>query len=318
MKFKAKLEDPRALSGVLQICHSIQSDCIVRLQSRRTRFFITRADNLDVQVWMGCPTEFLFKDFRCDSHYKEQSITCKILALQQFMHILKQANGRHGENVTIMRLARNGNTPILKLTMQGASQNLPDLSYDVPVGILSDRDIESIQTPPLDPDHVQVVIPSFAELTTFVDKIKSSACDCVTFNVQGYSSAVSGGGGHKRGRDTGSAAPRLGLFQIYAENVIASFSLKYDAVEMIPRPRDDSDADADSEQGHNEQAKEDEEERAATVTVEVKKFAKFLSAIKEINPTRASLYLVAERALVLSVHAPGSTNMVAYIPAWKE
>lgn len=335
MKFKAKLEEPRAFLGILQICRSIQRDCIVRLQSSRTRFFTT-VDLLDgVQVWMGCRTDFLFSDFRCDSHYAEQSITCEILSMQQLMHILKQADMRQHSNRTnppIMRLARNGSKPVLKLTMQGASQYLPDLSYDVPIRILSDAEIERMQAPPLEDDHVQVVVPNLFELATFVDKIKSSACDSITFSAQAFSSELSrddehGGdrAGYKRGRSSGTVGPQLATFHVLADNYLASFSLMYDAVEMIPRPRDrEGEGEEDGveeEEGGSARRRPhstngvDDECSAATVSVEVKKFARFFSAVREITPTRMSLYLVDQRALVLSVQASGNTTMVAYIPA---
>lgn len=351
MKFKATLEDPKGLFGVLQVCRSIRRGCIIRLQEKRTRFFTNVEVTDGVQVWVGCRTDYLFTDFRLDSSYKEHSITCEVLDLNQLYHVIKQAEARERHHSkayqTVIRLARTGSQPLLKLSMQGV-QGQPDLSYDVPVRILSDREIESMSAPPLEDDRVQVVVPNLTELTTFIDKLKSTSCDSVTFAAQGKPIVLLTGG-HKRGRgSTGSdsSVPLMATLVIHAEHFLGSFSLKYDAVELLPQPRttphrsrrtelagevgegegegvggntpqpgddnDDNDAERDEEEEEEWMHPEDHK---ATVTVEIKEFARFFSAVKEIQPTRVSMYLVDQSALVLSVYASGNTTMVAYIPA---
>ncbi|CCW63737.1 unnamed protein product [Phytomonas sp. EM1] len=326
MKFKASLQDPHMLLRVLQVCCRIQRGCLIQLHATRTRFF-TKVDTVDeVQIWVGCHTKSLFSDFRCDSHYKEQSITFEVLDMSQFIHSIKQAVTRQRCSVEakplVMRLARSGKRPVLKLTMQGYN-GLPDLSYDNPIRILSEREIEGMQAPLLDDERLQVVIPSVVELTTFVEGLTSAQCERVTFSAERHAAPMevlqpsqqSGrikGSQHGRISEGDTLAPPLATLVISAANFFASFALSYDGVEMIPRKGHDTE---NSQNDENDSEEAWEEPRVATVVVDVKKFARFFSSVRDIDPTRTSVYLVHQSALVLSVYTSNGTTMVAYLPA---
>ncbi|CAD2219137.1 HUS1 checkpoint protein [Angomonas deanei] len=303
MKLKTTLEDSKALLGIIQIFKSIQRECVIRLQSNRTRF-LSNTGGDGVQVWVGCRTDVIFKDFRCESHYKENSITCEILDMQQLFHIVKQIDvqeRKNGKKVyhTLLRLSKRNEKPIIKLTMQSLFDQ-PDLSYDVPVRILTDQEIESITAPPLDNKHVKLLVPNLAELAGFVEKIKNTTCESITFECTEPTETF---GGLKRGRDSDNR--QRCNFSVHAENFLASFSLTYDGVEQIIDDKTDSEEDDD----------EQVEYQTASVTVDVKKLARFFSAIKDMTPNRVSLYLLSD-ALVLSVSAYNeSTSMVSYVPA---
>ncbi|TPP51391.1 Hus1-like family protein [Leishmania donovani] len=275
MRFKATLKDAKGLLGVLQVCRSIQRDCIVRLQSERIRFFSNTNAADGVQVWMRCQSSFLFSDMVCDSGYDEHSITCEVLDLAQLIHIVKQAEARErshqGTTSRVqMRLARNGRYPLWRVAMQGLSGQ-PDVSFDVPLRILGDREIQSLSPPPLEKQHLQILVPDMLELTTFIDKLKNTAADSVTFSARvlmpptprrgaedGEAEDADGGAEVRRGvkrprvKDTLPLASLL----IYAEHFMARFSLKYEAVELT------------------------------------RKFARFFSAVKELDPMKMSMYLV--------------------------
>ncbi|CCW68255.1 unnamed protein product [Phytomonas sp. Hart1] len=327
MKFKASLQDPHMLLRVLQVCCRIQRGCLIQLHSTRTRFF-TKVGTVDgVQVWVGCHTKSLFSDFRCDSHDEEQSITFEVLDISQFIHSIKQAGMRPRWSAEakplVMRLGRSGKRPVLKLTMQG-HQGLPDLSYDNPIRIFSKREIEGMRTPSLGDERLQVVIPNVVELTTFVERLKNAQCEHVTFSAQRHTPSVdalhssvlnSKTRNSQNGRVSNGAAlaPPHATLMISAGNFFANFALSYDAVEMIPR----KDSDTDNAQNDENDSEEEniEEPHAVVVMVGVKKFARFFSSVRDIDPTRTSVYLVHNAALVLSVYTSNGTTMVAYIPA---
>ncbi|KAK7195834.1 Checkpoint protein HUS1 [Novymonas esmeraldas] len=328
MRFKATLRDAKCLLGILQVCRSIQSDCIVRLHAERIRFFSNTNATDGVQVWMACESSFLFSEMICESGNSERSITCEVLDLAQLLHIVKQAEVRErsplGSNPHVqIRLARSGRCPLWRVAMPGLSGQ-PDISFDVPLRIISDRESGGLAPPPLQQHHLHIVVPDMMELATFVDKLKNTAADSVTFAARAL----------RRGRRDGGAAPhddeggvdgrhsrkrrrdgddiRRAALVIHAEHVVARFSLKYEAVELAPPPSHGAeDADGDEEADEDEDGDAD----AATVTVETRKFARFFSAVRMLDPVKISMYLVDERALVLSVYAVGTRSMVAYIPA---
>jgi hypothetical protein len=338
MRFKAALNDAKGLLGALQVCRSIQRDCIIRLHPERTRIFsnITVADG--VQVWIGCQSSVLFSDMICNSSNAEQSITCEVLDLTQLIHIVKQAEvrerARPSASQVLMRLTKAGNRPLLKVSMDGLSGQ-PDLSFDVPLRILTDRDIQGMAPPPLEKERLQIIVPDILELTTFIDKLKNTAADSVTFSARVLTpagprpstddEAEDDGGDEataramRRRRREAVPLPYASLV-IYAEHFMARISLKYEAVQLLEAPNagkfrieDNDDGDDDSGGAAAATARDP---HVATVTVETKKFARFFSAVKEISPNTISMYLVDKRALVLSVYADGhSTTMVAYIPA---
>ncbi|KPI86060.1 hypothetical protein ABL78_4862 [Leptomonas seymouri] len=331
MRFKAVLKDAKGLLGALQVCRSIQRDCIIRLHPERTRIFsnITVADG--VQVWMGCKSSFLFADMICNSNNAEQSITCEVLDLAQLLHIVKQAEVRErahpSASQVLMRLTKSGKRPLLKVSMDGLSGQ-PDLCFDVPLRILTDRDIQGMAPPSLEKRRLKVMVPDILELTTFIDKLKNTAADNVTFSARVLTPAVprpsmededeeyeeyaegcanDGGAGNRRNRKRrreSGVLPYASLV-IYAEHFMARISLKYEAVQLMEMPAapnfKEVEADATGD---------------ATVTVETRKFARFFSTVKDISPDEICMYLVDRRALVLSVYAAGNnTTLVAYIPA---
>ena len=53
---------------------------------------------------------------------------------------------------------------------------------------------------------------------------------------------------------------------------------------------------------------------SVSVAVDVKKIVRFLS-VKDVTPIKVVAHVVADRALVLSAHAVGDTNLVFFIPA---
>ncbi|KAG5478817.1 hypothetical protein CUR178_05396 [Leishmania enriettii] len=328
MRFKATLKDAKGLLGVLQVCRSIQRDCIVRLQSERVRFFSNASAADGVQVWMRCKSSFLFSQMICDSGYEEHSITCEVLDLAQLIHIVKQAEARErsqqgaASHVQI-RLSRKGRCPLWRVAMQGLSGQ-PDVTFDVPLRILGDREIKSLLPPPLQRQHLQILVPDMLELTTFIDKLKNTAADSVTFSARvltppatrrGTEDAMAEGDEGGAGVHHGVKRPRikdtipLASLLIYAEHFMARFSLKYDAVELVQQPEREDDGGVDDDGGTADDI------RVATVMVETRKFARFFSAVKELDPVKISMYLMDHRALVLSVFAIGNTAMVAYIPA---
>ncbi|CAM36539.1 conserved hypothetical protein [Leishmania braziliensis MHOM/BR/75/M2904] len=321
MRFKATLKDAKGLLGVLQVCRSSQRDCIVRLQSERIRFFSNTNAADGVQVWMRCPSSFLFSEMICDSGYEEHSITCEVLDLAQLIHIVKQVEARERSHQGTasrvqVRLARNGRCPLWRVAMQGLPGQ-PDVSFDVPLRILGDREIKSLSPPPLERQHLQILVPDMLELTTFIDKLKNTAADSVTFSARVLTPRLGADGGDGgAGACLGVKRPRardilpLASLRIFAEHFMARFSLKYEAVELIEQPeRDDDGGDEDDDGGAVGGISE------ATVVVETRKFARFFSAVKELDPMKISMYLMDQRALVLSVFAAGNTAMVAYIPA---
>lgn len=322
MKFKAVLNDTKILLCALSVCKSIHRNCIVRLQASRIRFF-TNVDPSDgVQVWLSSRTDYIFSEFHCDSSYKEKSITCEILDMAQLHQTIKLADsrGKSQSGQASLRLSKAADTkqPLLKIFIQG-TPGMPDLVYDVPVRILSDAEIESIQAPPLDDERLQIAVPNLTELTTFVEKLRNTSCDLVTFSAQ--ESALSLPGyeervpplGHKRDRE--SSRP-LATLIVHAENFRGSFSLRYDDVEMVEQPQDSNDS-------HNSNEEEEEETRrggsarlrSASISVEIKRFSRFFSMVKEVLPTQVSLYLMDKKSLVLSVRGVGGTTLAAYIPA---
>ncbi|KAG5504343.1 hypothetical protein JKF63_04792 [Porcisia hertigi] len=330
MRFKATLQDAKGLLGVLQVYRSIQRDCIVRLQSERVRFFSSTNTADGVQVWIKCQSSVLFSEMVCDSRYDEHSITCEVLDLAQLIHIVKQAEARdrsHQGNTSRVqvRLARNGRCPLWRVAMQGLSGQ-PDVSFDVPLRVLGDREIQSLFPPPLKHQHLHIMVPDMLELTVFIDKLKNTAADNVTFSARVVTQSTSQRGaesneagvndddctrvchGVKRLRDKG--VPRPASLLIRAEHLMARFSLKYEAVELIEPLECEDGSGHDGEDGGSV-----DDVRMATVVVDTRKFARLFSAVKELDPEKMSMYLMHHRALVLSVFARENTTMVAYIPA---
>lgn len=344
MRFKAALKDPRGLLGALQVCRSIQRECIIRLHPERTRILSNMTVTDGVQVWMGCRSSFLFADMICSSNNEEQSITCEVLDLAQLIHIVKQAEARIRADASapqvLVRLTKSGKRPLLKVSMDGLPGK-PDLCFDVPLRILTDRDIQGMVPPSLEKQRLLVRVPDIVELTTFIDKLKNTAADGVTFSARVLGSAAAprlsvnegeedgvdeGRRRSKRRRDDDDEPEELphASLVIYAEHFMARISLKYEAVQLMEKPNlhsstgaEDGEEDGGSDaEGESRPATAQESVDVVTVTVETKKFARFFSAVKDISPDEICMYLVDRKALVLSVYAAGNnTTMVAYIPA---
>lgn len=210
--------------------------------------------------------------------------------------------------------------------MQGLAGQ-PDLSFDVPLQILSDLQIQSITAPPLERKRLQVIIPDMAELTTYIDKLKNTAADNVEFFARVLPDRSQqeqhGRAGSKRGRVSASSAGRATLV-IHAEHHMASFSLKYDAVELLEQPGscssgEDTEAEEDEHRSSHHRSQMEQHDdgggQTATVAVDIKYVARFLSSVRDVEPIKISMYLMDKRALVLSLFANGNTTVVSYIPS---
>ncbi|EPY24582.1 HUS1 checkpoint protein [Strigomonas culicis] len=271
------------------------------------------------QVWIGCKTNYVFSDFRVDSSLQDKSITCEILDMNQLFHALKQADTHerhHGRQYrTEVRLKQQGNRPLLKFTM-GGGMGQPDLSFNVFIRILCEKEIESIIAPPLDDNNLQIVVPNLQELMVFVERLKNTSCTNIVFrcqtNLSEEDDLLNGHGKRPRPSTEGDGGSgHTATFVVYAEHFLASFCLKYENVERVMPRRSEEDEDEEEPEQRNNVL-----DQHVSVTVEMKQFARFFAAVGDVNPLRMSMYLVDQRALVLSVHANnGNTTMVAYIPA---
>ncbi|KPA84107.1 hypothetical protein ABB37_02202 [Leptomonas pyrrhocoris] len=345
MRFKAVLNDAKGLLGALQVCHSIQRDCIIRLHPERTRIFSNMTVAVGVQVWLGCKSSSLFTNMVCNSSDTEQSITCEVLDLAQLIHIVKLAEVRERAHLSasqvLIRLTKTGQRPLLKVSMDGLAGQ-PDLCFDVPLRILSDRDIQGMVPPPLEKRRLKIMVPDILELTTFIDKLKNTAADNVTFSArvltpavprrsaeeeaeddeeaeEDYPNDASAMARRKRKRKRGSGVLPYASLVVNAEHFMARISLKYEAVPLMETPEAQNGAEEEVDDARRDApmaAAADRDNRLTTVTVETKKFARFFSTVKAISPDEICMYLVNKRALVLSVFAAGNnTTLVAYIPA---
>ncbi|KAF8307193.1 putative Checkpoint protein HUS1 [Trypanosoma cruzi] len=191
-----------------------------------------------------------------------------------------------------------------RVSMQGVRPHL-DISHDVPVRVLSELEVRNISAPPLESEVVQIVLPCLAELSKFVDRVRSTSCDRHDVRSEGQTS--------RRMALLLPAAPLV----VLAECFLASFALKYSSVQKCER-EGESDADFDGEGdgngGDKPKHRDDTSMAYASVSVEVRRFARFL-AIKEAAPLQVVLHLVDAKAVVLSVFASGGTTLVGYMPA---
>ncbi|ESL07046.1 hypothetical protein TRSC58_05271 [Trypanosoma rangeli SC58] len=301
MKFKATVRDQRTFAGVCQACRSIQRRCVVKLHPARIRFFTSTQVADGMQVWASCRTQSIFGDFQSQSQRQDNAIFCEVADLSQLLHIMRQAE--RCPNATIKLTKNAARRPALRVSMQGARPHL-DISYDVPVRVLSELEVRSISAPPLESDVVQLVLPGLTELSMFVDKVRSTSCERMTFTAQGNQ------------RADGTAAASCSL-AIVAECFLASFALKYNSVRLCGGDGDDDAGggwEGDNSGGGGPDSRDDMAMVHASVSVEVKRFARFLG-VKEVTPLQVVLHLVDRKAVVLSVSASGGTTLVGYMPA---
>ncbi|ORC83712.1 HUS1 checkpoint protein [Trypanosoma theileri] len=324
MKFKATVRDQRTLAALCHACRSIERRGVLRLHHARTRLFAIAPLADGSQVWAGCRTESIFADFHAQSHQPDNAIYCEVADLSRLLHVLRQAE--RCPNVSIKLTKNAAKRPALRVSMQGVLRHL-DISHDVPVRVLSEAEVQNISAPPLENEVMQVILPSLTELMLFVDKVRSTSCERMTFtaqaNAQGNDMAV-------------STNPPTCSLVIDAECFLANFALKYNSVRLCEREEDEDgeeeeETEGDEDSQHDDSGKKNKNNnnnkrkrrrrekdevamQQATVTVEVKRFARFL-AIKEITPLQVVLHLVDGKALVLSVSASGGTTLVGYMPA---
>lgn len=308
MKFKATVRDQRTFAGVCQACRSIQRRCVIKLHPARVRFFTNTHVADGLQVWAGCRTEAVFGDFHSQSQLQDNAIYCEVADLTQLLRVMRQAE--RCPNVTIKLTKNAARRPALRVSMQGALQNI-DISHDVPVRVLSEVEVRGISAPLLENEVVQLVLPSLTELSMFVDKVRANACDRMTFTVQPNRRSD----GTTTTTTTGTAALSSSWsLVIVAECFLASFGLRYNSVQLCERE------DAEVDNNHSNGSEEDNSGRdnatlsQASVTVEVKRFARFL-AFTNVTPLQVVLHLVDEKAVVLSVSAAGGTTLVGYVAA---
>ncbi|RNC54681.1 HUS1 checkpoint protein [Trypanosoma cruzi] len=301
MKFKATVRDQRTLASACQACRGIQRRCVIKLHPTRIRFFTSTQFADGMQVWAGCRTQAIFSDFQSQSQLQENAIFCEVVDISQLFYIMRQAE--RCPNVTIKLTKNAARRPALRVSMQGVRPHL-DISHDVPLRVLSELEVRHISAPLLESEVVQIVLPCLAELSRFVDKVRSTSCDCMTFTVRDNE------------RADGAAATNCTLV-VLAECFLASFALKYSSVQKCEREGDndaDFDGEGDSNGGDNLKHRDDTSIAYASVSVEVRRFARFL-AIKEATPLQVVLHLVDGEAVVLSVFASVGTTLVGYMPA---
>ncbi|PWU85109.1 putative Checkpoint protein HUS1 [Trypanosoma cruzi] len=301
MKFKATVRDQRTLASVCQACRGIQRRCVIKLHPTRIRFFTSTQFADGMQVWAGCRTQAIFSDFQSQSQLQENAIFCEVADISQLFHIMRQAE--RCPNVTIKLTKNAARRPALRVSMQGVRPHL-DISHDVPVRVLSELEVRNISAPPLESEVVQIVLPCLTELSKFVDKVRSTSCDRMTFTVRDNE------------RADGAAATSCTLV-VLAECFLASFALKYSSVKKCEREGEndaDFDGEGDGNGGDKPKHRDDKSMAYASVSVEVRRFARFL-AIKEATPLQVVLHLVDGKAVVLSVFASGGTTLVGYMPA---
>ncbi|KAF5217575.1 hypothetical protein ECC02_009577, partial [Trypanosoma cruzi] len=285
MKFKATVRDQRTLASVCQACRGIQRRCVIKLHPTRIRFFTSTQFADGMQVWAGCRTQAILSDFQSQSQLQENAIFCEVADISQIFYIMRQAE--RCPNVTIKLTKNAARRPALRVSMQGVRPHL-DISHDVPVRVLSELEVWHISAPPLESEVVQIVLPCLTELSKFVDKVRSTSCDCMTFTVRDNE------------RADGAAATSCTLV-VLAECFLASFALKYSSVQKCEREGDndaDFDGEGDSNGGDNLKHRDDTSTAYASVSVEVRRFARFL-AIKEATPLQVVLHLVDGKAVVL-------------------
>ncbi|RNF09478.1 HUS1 checkpoint protein [Trypanosoma conorhini] len=297
MKFKATVRDQRAFAGVCQAVRSVQRRCVVKLHPSRVRLFTGTQAADDVQVWASCRTQAIFGEFQSQSQQPESAIFCEVADLSQLLHVMRQAE--RCPNVTIKLTKNAARRPALRVSMQGARPHL-DISYDVPVRVLSESEVRSISAAPLESDVVQLVLPSLTELSMFVEKVRSTSCERMTLTARGNQ------------RADGAAAASCTLV-VVAECFLASFALKYNSARLCERGGDGDEED-DNSGGGGPDGRDDAAMVQASVTVEVKRFARLLG-IKEVTPVQVVLHLVEGRAVVLSLSASCGTTLVGYMPA---
>ncbi|KAF8307202.1 hypothetical protein TcBrA4_0020610 [Trypanosoma cruzi] len=272
MKFKATVRDQRTLASVCQACRGIQRRCVIKLHPTRIRFFTSTQFADGMQVWAGCRTQAIFSDFQSQSQLQENAIFCEVADISQLFHIMRQAE--RCPNVTIKLTKNAARRPALRVSMQGVRPHL-DISHDVPVRVLSELEVRNISAPPLESEVVQIVLPCLAELSKFVDKVRSTSCDRMTFAVRDNE------------RADGAAATSCTLV-VLAECFLASFALKYSSVQKCEREGEndaDFDGEGDGNGGDKPKHRDDTSMAYASVSVEVRRFARFL-AIKEGHPSR--------------------------------
>ncbi|KAH9593525.1 Checkpoint protein Hus1/Mec3 [Trypanosoma melophagium] len=324
MKFKATVRDQRTLAGLCHACRGIEKRGVLRLHHARTRLFAIAPLADGSQVWAGCRTQTIFADFHAQSQHPDNAICCEVADLARLLQVLRQAE--RCPNVSIKLTKNAAKRPALRVSMQGVLRHL-DISHDVPVRVLSETEVQNISAPPLEDEVMQVILPSLTELMLFVDKVRSTSCERMTFTAQANLQS--------NGATVSTHSPPTCSLVIDAECFLGNFALKYNSVRLCESEEEDNnnedeedtegdddgqDGDRNSNNNSNKRKKrrrdndDDVAMQQATVTVEVKRFARFL-AIKEITPLQVVLHLVDGKALVLSVSASGGTTLVGYMPA---
>lgn len=301
MKFKAVIKDSRTFAAVCRSSQSFQKRCIIKLQEDRVRFITSTGVTDGTQIWTSCRVSTLFSEFRIESS-RQNIIFIEVPDMSILSYALK--NCERALNPTLKLARSDQGASLLKLSYQHSVTH-HDASYDIPIRVLGDADIDGIVAPPLERDVLQVVLPNLSETALFLEKARAATQgSMLTFTLQ-------------RGQP-GRGGSSLTLT---THTMTASFSLQYQNVDIPSstkdgrkRGREEHDGDEAGLHDVEEEEADADELQSSTVSIDAKRFVRFLS-VREVNPVKVVAHLVNQRAVVLSAYASGETNLVYYIPA---
>lgn len=174
MKFKATLHNVSHLHHILQALEKVSKLCILHLR-RESIGFIVKSDAKDgIEVWGNVKCDTLFNDFRIESMI-DNSIHMEI-NLKNMLQVLSNCAR------TIMKLSKKDNqvyltcdsSPTKNYASGGSGSESISIIQDIPVRILSSREVITLKEVATSDCQVQIVLPhSLKELKDIIDRMKS-------------------------------------------------------------------------------------------------------------------------------------------------
>jgi hypothetical protein len=292
MKFKAGIRDAKTFTGICSTHRSFHKRTIVKLHPHRIRFITSTPFSDGSQVWTSCRTDSLFADSIIESK-NDNAVYVEITDLAQVLQSMRSAE--KSCNV-VMKLAKVDVRQLLKVSMQHL-QTHHDISFDIAVRVLTETEIQNIVAPPLEDRVLHVELPSLAELSVFVERVRSAGCLVIQIDAE---VAVP-----VRGPVPSKGAVTQCNLTWKADSTHACFSAKYQGLLLAPSGA--------SAHGEDEEDLEEEPLRTASVMIDAKKIQRVLN-VRGVCPTKVIAHIVPGKALVLSAYAVGDTNLVVYLP----